>query len=75
MICRKKPDLQNDKENSKPFQFCWIILLALFLGGCATFPSVSKEITPPSSLPGFKEKARPFPEFIAVVAQEGDTFS
>jgi peptidoglycan/xylan/chitin deacetylase (PgdA/CDA1 family) len=78
------------KEISKPILLCWIILLILILGGCATPspatkemslppPPVSEELSPPVakelSPSGLKETARVFPEFVAVVAQEGDTFS
>ena len=55
-----------------------LILILLFMGGCATFrgkppevekpkPEVSKVETPPLQ--------QVFPNFIAVVSQEGDTFS
>jgi peptidoglycan/xylan/chitin deacetylase (PgdA/CDA1 family) len=76
MKSRERPNPQYDiKENSKPLLLCRITLLALVLAGCATSPSVFKEMTPTSSPPRLKGTARTFPEFVAVVAQEGDTFS
>jgi peptidoglycan/xylan/chitin deacetylase (PgdA/CDA1 family) len=86
MKSRERTDRQcNIKEISKPILPCWIILLLLILGGCATPPPATKEMPPPpppatqemspSPPPGLKETARAFPEFVAVVAQEGDTFS
>jgi len=76
MKSKEQPDPQYEiKANSRPILLCCcLILLGLVLGGCATAPSVSKEMASPSS-PGLKETARTFPEFVAVVAQEGDTFS
>ena len=62
------------KEKSPLILLSWLILLGLFLGGCATAQPVPQEMSPPSP-PGLKETARAFPEFVAVVAQEGDTFS
>lgn len=49
--------------HSRLIQGCFIILLTLIHGGCATFA-----MSP-------KETARTFPGFVAVVAKEGDTFS
>jgi peptidoglycan/xylan/chitin deacetylase (PgdA/CDA1 family) len=44
-------------------QICFAIFLTLVLGGCASLPL------------GPQEAARTFPDFVAVVAREGDTFS
>jgi peptidoglycan/xylan/chitin deacetylase (PgdA/CDA1 family) len=72
---KERPGPQNDiKVNFRPILFCRLILAALVLGGCATSPPVSKEMAPPSARDQ-KETARAFPEFVAVVAQGGDTFS
>jgi peptidoglycan/xylan/chitin deacetylase (PgdA/CDA1 family) len=75
MKIQERPDPQNDiKENFRPTLLRWLILAALVLGGCATSPPVSKEIAPTSARDQ-KETTRAFPEFWAVVAQGGDTFS
>jgi peptidoglycan/xylan/chitin deacetylase (PgdA/CDA1 family) len=75
MKIKERPDPQDDiKDNFTPILLRWLILLALVLGGCATSPPVSKEMALPAAR-GQKETAQPFPEFVAVVAQAGDTFS
>ncbi len=75
MKVKERPDPQSDiKENFRPILLRCLILMAMVLGGCATSPSVSKEMAP-SSARDQKETARAFPEFVAVVAQGGDTFS
>jgi len=61
---RRRSDPQyHIKENSKPILRCCIILLTWVLGGCASLPL------------GHEETVRTFPDFVAVVAKEGDTFS
>jgi peptidoglycan/xylan/chitin deacetylase (PgdA/CDA1 family) len=75
MKIRERPDRQYDiKENFGLILLGWLILLTLVLGGCATSRPVSKETAPPS-MRHQKEAARAFPEFVAVAAQGGDTFS
>jgi peptidoglycan/xylan/chitin deacetylase (PgdA/CDA1 family) len=56
---------------------CGILVLA-FVGGCATLPSKPSEVKESKPEPSKVEAPlieRRFPEFIAVIAQEGDTFS
>jgi peptidoglycan/xylan/chitin deacetylase (PgdA/CDA1 family) len=75
MKSKERPGPQYDfKEKFGPILLFWLILAALVLGGCATSRPTSKEMAPPPAQPQ-KEAARAFPEFVAVVAQEGDTFS
>jgi peptidoglycan/xylan/chitin deacetylase (PgdA/CDA1 family) len=67
----------------------WIILMLILLGGCAT-PKVEGPAAPPSKVeaPGMPPpraeapavplpsiEPRVFPDFVALIAQEGDTFS
>jgi len=54
---------KHDLKANRFAQICCLIFLTLVLGGCASFPL------------GPKEEVRIFPDFVAVVAQEGDTFS
>ena len=50
------------------FRLGWVLLWIAFLGGCAT-PKV--EGPPVAALPA---EARAFPNYVAVIAREGDTF-
>jgi peptidoglycan/xylan/chitin deacetylase (PgdA/CDA1 family) len=54
---------KHDLKANRFAQICCLIFLTLVLGGCASLPL------------GPKEEVRIFPDFVAVVAQEGDTFS
>ena len=75
MRIKERPDPKNNiKENFRPILLRWLILAAMVLGGCASSPPVSKEMAPASARDQ-KETAGAFPEFVAVVAQHGDTFS
>jgi len=58
------------KAQSRFLQIGCMIFFAWILGGCASLPLGS----PPKGEPP-KEEAKTFTDFVAVVAQEGDTFS
>ena len=53
-----------------------IIILASLLAGWATFPTDNQEMALAFSLPwGQRDATRVFPDFVAVIVQNGDTFS
>jgi peptidoglycan/xylan/chitin deacetylase (PgdA/CDA1 family) len=51
--------------------FCWILLVIALMGGCAT-PKVEQKVEGPVVSPP-RVEARVFPNFVAVIAQKGDT--
>jgi len=68
-----------------PFHFFWLILSMLLMAGCAG-PPIRPQPPPPPRVqlppqpppqrqPPIETYARLFPEFVAVIAQPGDTFS
>lgn len=56
-----------------PASFCWIILWALLMAGCAMPQPLPQ--TYPQPLPQPQPLTRTFPHFVAVIVQRGDTFS